>query len=304
MILGILCGFLAAFCQCVSYIFSKKYVHKDGNSFQLLIASHLIMGGFAAICLIVLLLDNDLPPFKDYWLALLKVDGFYLLAQLSFFLAISKTEASRLAPLLGLKIIFIAILGLIFWKQSLDGLQWLAVFVCLAGAVMSNWSGKSIPLAGIVWLLGAVVGYSLSDISIKELIDCVQTENGKGVFSILVAASVSYFYLGIFSLVVMLFTKKVKLKHFKPAICFSCFWFAAMLLLFACFGLIGPLFGNLVQAGRGIMAVILGVVVANLGWSEHEEKISTKLLILRIIAAMLVTGSIILFAVAKYCKQV
>ena len=120
MILGISCGLAAAIGQCVSYIFSKKYIHKDGTAFQLLIASHLIMGIFATICLAVLLLENDLPPFKDYWFELLKVDLFYLLAQMSFFRAISKTEASRVAPLLGLKIIFIALLGISFLNVSLN----------------------------------------------------------------------------------------------------------------------------------------------------------------------------------------
>jgi drug/metabolite transporter (DMT)-like permease len=299
MILGIICGLTAALSQCISYIFSKKYIHKDGTAFQLLIASHLIMGIFATICLGILLLENDLPPFKDYWLELLKVDGFYLLAQMSFFMAISKTEASRLAPLLGLKIIFIALFGIILLDSSLNLWQWTAVILCFCGALLSNWSGKSIPLSGGLYLLGAVVGYSLSDISIRQLINCIEVQTGKGVLAVLIAACVSYFYLGIFSLLTILLFRSVKLKHLKPAIGFSCWWFTAMLFLFACFGFIGPLFGNIVQSGRGIIAVILGAVIAKFAWSEHEEKLPRSVLIKRISAASLITCAIIIFALAQ-----
>ena len=299
MILGISCGLIAAISQCISYIFSKKYIHKDGNAFQLLIASHLIMGSFATICLGILLLENDLPPFKDYWLELLKVDAFYMLAQMSFFMAISKTEASRVAPLLGLKIIFIALFGICFLNISLTYWQWAAVIFCFCGAVASNWSGKSIPLSSALYLLMAIVGYSLSDISIKQLINCIKVQTGEGTLTILIAASVSYFYLGIFSLLVILFTPSVKIKHLKPAIAFSCWWFAAMLFLFACFGLIGPLFGNIVQSARGIIAVLLGAAIAKFAWSEHEEKLARPVLIRRIAAALLITCSIVIFALAK-----
>ena len=299
MITGIVCGLAAATSQCVSYIFSKKYIHKDGTAFQLLIASHLIMGIFAAICLAILLVENDLPPFKDYWLAVLKVDSFYLLAQMSFFMAIGKTEASRLAPLLGLKIILIALLGIIFLNNTLNCWQWGAVVLCFCGAVMSNWSGKSIPLPGVLYLLGAVTGYSLSDISIKQLIDCIKVQTGGGALTVLTAASISYVYIGIFSLLVTLSTRSIKIKHLKPAVGFSCWWFAAMLFLFACFGLIGPLLGNIVQSMRGIIAVILGALIAKFAWSEHEEKLARPVLIRRIAAASLITCAIIIFALAE-----
>jgi drug/metabolite transporter (DMT)-like permease len=298
MIFGILSGLGSVFCQCIAYIFSKKYIHKDGNSFQLFIASQFINGVFATICLGVLLLTNDLPPFRDYWLEMLAVNGFFLIGQLSFFMAISKTEASRVAPLLGLKIIFIAVLGIIFFKSRIEPIQWWAVLICFSGALLSNWSGKSIPLAGTLWILGAIIGYSLSDISIKKLIDCIKLGNGQNELSAITAAFLAYFYLGIFSLIVMLSTRSVKLKHLKPALPFSCFWFGAMFFLFICFGLIGPLFGNIVQSTRGIVAVLLGAVLAKLHWTEHEEKLPYPILLRRIAAALLICVSIVIFALA------
>jgi drug/metabolite transporter (DMT)-like permease len=299
MVLGIVFGLLAALSQCFSYVFSKKFVHKDGNSFQLLVISHFIMGIFSAICLGFLLIENNLPPLKVYWRELLLVDGFYVLGQMSFFLAISKTEASRLAPLLGLKIVFISLFSIMFLGAELFSGQWVAIILCLTGAVMSNWSGKSIPLSGALWLIGAVAGYSLSDICIKELIDRIQEGTGKNSEAVFLAASTSYCFLGIVSVPVIISCRSMKIKLLKPALPFSCFWFAAMLFLFACFGYIGPLFGNIVQSGRGIIAVVIGALIAKFGWSEYEEKLPRSLLVRRIAAAMLITGAIILFALSK-----
>lgn len=298
MILGILCGFGSVFCQCVAYIFLKKYIHRDGNFFQLLIASQLITGVFATVCLGLLLVDNDLPPFREYWPALLVTDGFYLAGQMSFLMAMSKTEASRVAPLLGLKIIFIAVFGIIFLGIGISAGQWGAVLLCFLGALLSNWSGKSISLAGTLWILGAVIGYSLCDIGTKKLIECVELENGKSISSMVTAASLAYFYLGVFSLMVMLFTPTVKIKHLKPALPFTCLWFGMIVFLFICFGFIGPLFGNIVQSGRGVIAVILGAVLAKFHWTEHEEKLPYPILLRRIAAALLICLSIVIFALA------
>jgi drug/metabolite transporter (DMT)-like permease len=257
------------------------------------------MGIFSAICLAFLLLENNLPPLGSYWLELLLVSGFYVFGQMSFFLAIYKTEASRLAPLLGLKIVFIAIFSILFLGIDLNAGQWTAVILCLVGALMSNWSGKSIPLASALWLLGAVAGYSLSDISIKGLIDKLTTENTTTVQAVFLAASTSYCFLGIVSVPIIIFSRSMKIKLLKPALPFSCIWFASMLFLFSCFGQIGPLFGNIVQSGRGIIAVVIGALIAKFGWSEHEEKLSHSLLFRRIAAAMMITGAIILFALSK-----
>lgn len=150
MIVGIIFGLFSALSQCFAYICSKKYIHKDGTPFQLLIASHLLIGVFAALALGLLLPNTDLPPFQDYWLELLGVVGFNIVGQMSFFLVIGKTEASRVAPLLGLKIIFIALFGMMFMNLHLVPWQWAAIIICCIGAVLSNWSGESIPSKGAV----------------------------------------------------------------------------------------------------------------------------------------------------------
>lgn len=299
MILGIAFGLASALSQCFAYICSKKYMHKDGTPFQLLIASHLLIGGLAALLLGILLLNRDLPPFKDYWLELLAVNGFYIFGQMSFFLAISRTEASRIAPLLGLKILFIAVFSIAFMGLHLLPCQWWALILCCTGAVLSNWSGKSIPSAGILWLMAAIISYSLSDISIKLLINCIGRAVREGSTAFFIAACLMYFYVGLFSLLMVVVTRPVKPRHLKPALPFAGWWFGSMLLLFACFGLIGPLLGNIIQSGRGIIAVVIGVIFARFGWTEYEEKLSHRIFFWRLTAAFLITVSIVMFVMAK-----
>lgn len=299
MSVGILCGLASALCQCIAYLYSKIYIHKNGNPFQLLLASHLLIGLGAGVCLGGLLLEQDLPPFADYWRPLAEVCLTNIVGQLGFFLAVSRTEASRLAPLLGLKIIFIAAFGILFMRQHLLPLQWIAIVLCFGGAMLSNWSGKRIPSSGLWWLLSAVVMYSLTDIGIKILIDSMKHAVGENIAAVFIAISLVYFCLGVFSLLLILITRTVKLSQLKPALPFAGWWFGTMLLLFTCFSLIGPLLGNIVQSGRGIIAVILGAVLAGLGWTKYEEKLSRRVLFWRLAAAFMITGAIIMFILAK-----
>ncbi|MDD5728978.1 MAG: hypothetical protein PHV59_10480, partial [Victivallales bacterium] len=114
---------------------------------------------------------------------------------------------------------------------------------------------------------------------------------------VFMAVAVAYFYVGIFSLPLVLFFRLLKWKHLKPALPFSCCWFGGMLLLYACFWLIGPLLGNIVQSTRGTVAVILGALFARFGWMEYEQHLPHSLLARRIVATLLITAAIILYTV-------
>jgi len=48
-------------------------------------------------------------------------------------------------------------------------------------------------------------------------------------------------------------------------------WFGSMCLLYACFGLIGVVFGNIVQSTRGMISIALGWMVARWGMTHLES---------------------------------
>jgi len=293
VILGIITGLGAATSQSCSYLCSKRFIAFSGNSYQLLAVSHIIMGLFAAAMLPFLLMHKPLPPLMNFSKALILCNVYYLLAQCSFFLALKHADASRLAPLLGLKILFLAGISIVFLNNAFNGLQWLGVLLCLGGAVMSNWSGGSIPVKSALLILAACCGYSLSDTYIKILIDCLGYESI--FFGAAMAGAVSYTFAGICAIPMLFIIPGISVRHFKPAFPFSVCWFAAMLLLFSCFGLIGPVFGNIIQSSRGIISVVIGAIIAGYGFSTLETRLNPGLLARRIIAAALISAAVILF---------
>lgn len=293
VILGIITGFGSAVSQSFAYLFSKRFISNSGNSYQLLAVSHLIMGSFAALLLPFLLLYKPLPPLAVFGKALILCNLFYLLGQCAFLLALKHTDASRIAPLLGLKILFLAGVSIVFLNNSFSGLQWCGLLLCLGGAVMSNWTGGSVPLKSAMLILTACCGYSLSDIYIKILINCMGAEN---IFwGALMAGTLSYSFVGILAVIMLFTVPGTALRQFKPAMPFSICWFMSMLLLFSCFSLIGPVFGNIIQSSRGIISVIIGAIIGMYGLSTIETRLEPGVLVRRIIAAILITAAIILF---------
>jgi hypothetical protein len=72
----------------------------------------------------------------------------------------------------------------------------------------------------------------------------------------------------------------------------------AICLLFACFGLIGVVYGNVVQSTRGIMAVGIGWIVAHIGHAHLESKVSRRVFRRRVAGAILMTAAVILYRLA------
>ncbi len=294
MIIGIFAGLGTAVSQSVSYQFSRFFIQRHGNSFQLLVVSHMIMGIFAAAALTILLPRAALPPLRVYLLPLLLCNGYYLFGQMAFFTALKRSEASRVAPLLGLKIVFLAMFSILFYGTSFALQQWAALALCITGAVFSNWSGGTLPWRSLCWIMLACMGYSLSDINIKILITKIGDPNI--MFSSTLAGLLSYTLIGIPAAIVFGVYPGMSKRLILPALPFSFFWFIGMLLLFYCFAVIGPVFGNIVQSTRGIFSVIVGTLIAALGFHSLESRLLPKIIIRRIIAAALITLAIVLFS--------
>jgi hypothetical protein len=68
-----------------------------------------------------------------------------------------------------------------------------------------------------------------------------------------------------------------------------------MILLYVCFGIIGPVYGNVIQSTRGLMSVALGAWLAHLGFRRLETRVSRRTLVLRFLAAGLMCVAIWMF---------
>jgi len=295
LILGICCGLLAALCQSFSYICSKIFLEKNKNeSIRLLLISHTLMGMLSLLAL-PFLFNSSFPPLEHVLLPVAGATGYYLMAQVSLFTALKITEASRISPLLGLKILFIALLSVIALDKTFSLVQWGAVLLALAAGAMLNWSGTPPPFKSVGLILLACFGYSLSDINIRILV--INLSSASIVRGTLYGVALTYMLCGCVSFILLTFMKKPDMRLIKETIPFSCFWFLAMIFLFACFALINVMLGNIIQSTRGIISIIIAAGIAKAGYEHLEKKVPRAVLIRRIAAAVLMVVSIIMFVV-------
>jgi drug/metabolite transporter (DMT)-like permease len=291
MTIGIVLGFLAAISQSFSYLCSRIYLDKKGDPLSLFVLSHLIIGVFSIVA-IPFLWPENMPALHVYFWPLTHCTVFYLAGQFCLFSALKNAEASRISPLLGLKVLFLAILSALILGTQFSGLQWLAIGLCMCAAFTMNKIGGGISWKSIVFIICACLGYSFSDLNIKALVDCFPE---MGIFQrSLFTASMSYALCALICIFICL-VRRIPVKNTAKALPFSIFWFAGVVFLFSCFALIGPVFGNIVQSSRGIISVILGALAAYAGLVGIESKTSRSVLVQRIAAAVFMTAAIALF---------
>ena len=168
--IGIAFGIATALSQCFAYIFSRLFVLRHHSAlWRLLVVSHVYMG-LAALIGLPFAWPDTLPPLSRFWFPVVGAGGFYLIGQVGLFVAMRVTNPSRVAPLLGIKIIILALLATFVFGKTITPVQWAAVFACFGAVAALNFSGGSLPLKAIVMLLITCTGYSLSDIHIDKLV--------------------------------------------------------------------------------------------------------------------------------------
>lgn len=291
--LGIIFGLLAATCQSLSYIFSRLFVIRRHNAvIQLLVMAHVLMGA-VSLAALPLLWPAKMPPVSEFGWTLVWVSLFYMLGQLGLFIALKFTDASRTAPLLGLKIAILAGIAVCFLNQHLGVWQWVAVAMSVAAAFVLNYSGTRMPLRAVAAILFACVAYSISDLNIKAL---VHHFSGLGAtHAVLFSVCLSYILCGLVGLALMPIAGKRVAADWKWAAPFAAAWLTAMVFLFACFGHIGVVYGNIIQSTRGLMSIVLGAHIASLGMEHLEKRVAGHIVLKRIAAALLMTGAIALY---------
>ncbi len=304
---GIALGLAAAACQSLSYVFSRLFVIRRHNGvMQLLVMAHVLMG-LASLVALPFLWSPQLPPPSHWAWTLGAVSLFYMLGQLGLFIALRYTDASRTAPLLGLKIAILAFISMLFLHEHMGVCQWLAVAMSVVAAFMLNYSGAKMPLAAVAAILFACITYSISDLNILLLVRHFKEANPQtcilgrllplspATYSVLISVCMSYILCGLAGIALMPWAGKREGADWKWAAPFAAAWLTAMVFLFACFAGIGVVYGNIVQSTRGLISILLGAHIASLGFEHLEKRIAHTVLLKRIAAAALMTGAIALF---------
>jgi drug/metabolite transporter (DMT)-like permease len=308
--LGILAGLATAFFSALSYLVSRHHGRKNGGgSLRLLVFAHVLMG-ITCLPLAWVLCPDPLPPMAVWVPPLVGSSLTYLAGQAAVFAALKRIDASQLAPLLGLKIAIIALLATFVLGQPLVGRQWFAVAISVAAVALLQRSSQPWQRANPWSILGVVVAicvcFAVSDLFIVGLIDAVQTsrdatssmtasDSGRlraGGF----AMAATYILCGMIALPFVGHARRGRSGGWPAAAQYAAAWLASMAGLYICFGLVGPVFGNILQSTRGIMAVGLGAMLASLGWHDLEQPVDRQTLVRRIIAAVMMTCAIAAYA--------
>jgi drug/metabolite transporter (DMT)-like permease len=300
---GLVAGIAAAAFSALSYLISRHHGNRaGGGSLRLLVLGHIIMG---LICLPAAwaIRPATLPELARWLPPLLGSAGCYLAGQGIVFATLKRMPASRLAPLLGLKIVMLAGIVSLLPGEPLDSVQWLAVGLSMAAAAMLQRAGGSAPPAALAAVLTACLMFALSDLCIVQLINALQT-GGSGwwpaaprLHAGCFAMAITYVLCGLVVATLLPRALPRDRRDWVASVQYAVAWLAGMAGLYTCFGLVGAVFGNILQSTRGIIAVGLGAVLAHLGWHDLEEQVDRGTLLRRLAAAALMTAAIALYVV-------
>ena len=316
MWLGLALGGMASLFLALSYTFSGMSVRrcKDVGTFGLLCRAHVVMGVLSLIGLPFVWTRTLATHFGDYSLIMLLAIIFYLAGQFCLFMAQRTVDASRVVPLLGMKLLVLAVLNILIMPhlmgtkpESYGIFQWLGIFLTVGAAFILNKAGQRIPWQSLCWVGMTCLGYASSDTCITMLVRRLQAVGEATADPALAglakpsvaAAFITYVICGVAGVVLLPLVKKPEGAHRKTVwgwiSPFAFCWLTAMLFLYACFARIGTVNGNIVQSTRGIIAILIGAVLAKLGFTELEEKVGVSVLVRRLIAGVMMFLAIVAF---------
>lgn len=293
---GILAGLAAATAQSLFYLFSRLFLQRSGGGVIHLLASAHVLMGLGSAAGLACLWPWAHPRDAAFVLPLLGATGFYLLGQAGLSMALRHTESSRVAPLLGLKIVVLAAITSVFQAERLGVMRWAAVFMSTAAAFLINDAGGRIPRAAILAVLLAVFGYCLSDLGIVAL---VRSLAGVGVLAPALGVCLSYVLCGLIALPLVLFRPGFTPAVWRHAAPSAGAWLVAMLFLFVCFGLVGVVLGNIVQSTRGLISVAAAPLISRAGMTEIEAAVPRRVFRKRLCGALLMTAAVALYVLER-----
>ena len=286
-------------CQSFSYVISRRFLARHGGRGTVLFGlSHTIMG-IISLALLPFFWSSRAANVASYIYPLLGAASAYLVGQFCLFQAFKHTDASRVSPLLGLKIPMLALITVLFLRDPITPLQWVAIFISLVAAAGLNYTGGRVPGKALLLVLATGFGYCLSDICIVALTRRMAPDGSLRM--ILLSVCLTYCLCGVVGGVIVGLSERENrtAEKWRMALPVAATWMPAMIFLFISFWSVNVLLGNIVQSLRGPFSVILGGVIAWLGHVHLEKRVTRWVLARRLAAAFLMCVAIALFAREK-----
>ena len=307
--LGIAAGLFSGACMSFSYLLSRHHAleHPLGArprvALGLLLRSHAVMGVVAAPAA-ACLWTGGIPTVERCMVPLVAAAGLYLLGNILLFGLLRRVEASRLTPFLGLKVFILAVVVAVILEQPLTATQWAAVALSVVATALLQGTAGGLPGRALGRILLVCLCFAASDLFIVRLIDALDTSaagDSRRLIAAVLGMLLTYVACGAACGAALLTGRfrppaGVAWPAWRAAGTYAATWLIAMAALYICFALVGAVFGNVVQSTRGIMSVVVGAVLAHLGWHELEQQVDRATLVRRIGAASLMTAAIAMYA--------
>jgi len=303
MLTGLILAFVGTIFHSTSYIFSRSFLikHKRGP-FALLIISQCVIGIVS-----LFILPFCLPKSHQMLLILLPYILFailaYIFGQFCFFNALKHTEASKISGMLGLKVVFLALISVLFMNQHFTILQWAAVLMAViatlifASSDQLDWNFKE-NLSVVGWIIATCLGYASCDIISVLGIRHLMQEMSPVRATLFVVGS-EYMIVGIGSIYALPKILKNDRALFKDAIVYGLTWYTGTILLFLSFTFINIVLANIIQSTRGLTSIGIALIVTKLGHTHLEAKMTRSTLTKRIVVAVLMAFAVIFYVIGK-----
>lgn len=308
---GITAGLSAAFCQSLTYLAARHYVQRrvvaegrGGASREMLVLAHVWMGLFSLVLLPFVWPAGGLS-FKALFDPAWKMCVLYLLGQVGTMIALRHAEPSRVSPLLGFKIVVLAgiasfadqphVAGTAPAAHGLTSLQWLAVGMSVLAAIALSYSGPVMRKRALFGVLLACVAYSFADWNITRTCMAVESLGVPALQASLITVGICHGLCGFVGAAALPAWGSKKRRDWLDAAPYAVAWFVAMLFLYWCFAMVGPLLGNILQSTRGLMSILMSSLL--IYWGHHHiEPVSSRGAFLRRLGA----GALMFSAVSLY----
>ena len=320
LLLGIILGFGSAFASSLAYLASRRFtVRHAGHEtdqprwrgpLRLMVCSHVTLAVVCGVAYLLLYPRGQAAQPADWGWAITTtvfVALFYLTGNTLVFFALRISDASRIAPILGFKLMLLALMSQFVLGDPLNNQEWLSVALGTAAAVMLGVTGGRLPWPSIVLTLGSCMGFVSSDIFISKMVpawlpaglDQADADGGQLVRASVTGMSLVYVWCGSIAVALLPIAKPWKREHWKGSAPYAASWMTAMVCLFSTFALTNIILGNILQSTRGLMSIALGVVVVKLGHHHIERHAPLSVVLQRAVAAAMMVGAIALYVTAK-----
>nr|WP_319388787.1 hypothetical protein [uncultured Cohaesibacter sp.] len=258
MSLGLSASLLGAFFLALNYVATQRCQQVwSYRSTRMLLATQVSMALLLLIPFLLLRVWRYLE-LQDL-VSLIRINAPYAVAQYFIILAIRKSDASVISPMLTLKIPTLTIMAIFMGQGMPSSHQLLAMaLIILLAYALSRRSGR-LDLWPALFVVVASVGYALSDIEITHF-----SKRFLGLaipHQVALTVSVNYIFCGLVA-VPMLFFMKVPVRIVYDTRWIGLTWVIAVYLLVIGFSSTGVLEANVAQSLRGVFGILIAMALA------------------------------------------